>query len=144
MKKLILTTLLISGLMVSAQQYDKPARVSSENKEGKVAPLNPEQRIALRLKKMTLDLDLTETQQVEVKKVLEADNQQNEAKWAELKEKKGKHGKLTNEERFALQNEILDRKIEMKAALKNILSPEQMTKWEAMQPKRGNIRAKRN
>jgi protein CpxP len=144
MKKLILTTLLISGLMVSAQQYDKPARVSSENKEGKVAPLNPEQRIALRLKKMTLDLDLTETQQVEVKKVLEADNQQNEAKWAELKEKKGKHGKLTNEERFALQNEILDRKIEMKAALKNILSPEQMTKWEATLPKKGNIRAKRN
>lgn len=144
MKKFILSALLISGMMVSAQQYDKPAKVSSENKEGKVAPLNPEQRIALRLKKMTLDLDLTEQQQAEVKKLLASDNQQNEAKWAELKDKKGKNGKLTNEERFALQNEILDRKIEMKAALKNILSPEQMTKWEATQPKKGNTRAKRN
>lgn len=144
MKNLILSALLISGMMVSAQQQDKPARVSSENKKGRVEPLKPEQRVELRLKKMTLDLDLTEKQQIEVKKLLLADSQKNEAKWAELKEKKEKNGKLTNDERFALQNEMLDNKIEMKEALKTILSAEQMTKWEESQPKNRRMRGKKN
>jgi protein CpxP len=144
MKNLILSALLISGMMVSAQQQDKPARVSSENRKGRVEPLKPEQRVALRLKKMTLDLDLTEKQQIEVKKLLLADSQKNEAKWAELREKKEKNGKLTNDERFALQNEMLDNKIEMKEALKAILSEEQMTKWEESQPKNRRMRGKKN
>lgn len=144
MKKFILSALLISGMMVSAQQQDKPARVSSENKKGRVEPLKPEQRVELRLKKMTLDLDLTEKQQIEVKKLLLADSQKNEAKWAELREKKEKNGKLTNDERFALQNEMLDNKIEMKEALKAILSEEQMTKWEESQPKNRRMRGKKN
>jgi hypothetical protein len=144
MKKFILSALLISGMMVSAQQQDKPARVSSENRKGRVEPLKPEQRVELRLKKMTLDLDLTEKQQIEVKKLLLADSQKNEAKWAELREKKEKNGKLTNDERFALQNEMLDNKIEMKEALKAILSEEQMTKWEESQPKNRRMRGKKN
>lgn len=144
MKKFILSALLISGMMVSAQQQDKPARVSSENKKGRVEPLKPEQRVELRLKKMTLDLDLTEKQQIELKKLLLADSQKNEAKWAELREKKEKNGKLTNDERFALQNEMLDNKIEMKEALKAILSAEQMTKWEESQPKNRRMRGKKN
>lgn len=144
MKKLILSALLISGMIVSAQEQDKPARVSSENRKGRVEPLKPEQRVELKLKKMTLDLDLTEKQQVEVKKILEADAKKNEVKWADLKEKKEKNGKLTNDERFALQNEMLDNKIEMKKALKAILSPEQMTKWEESQPKSRKMRDKKN
>lgn len=93
--------------------------------------LSTEQQIELQLKKMTLDLSLTEKQQKDIKPILLKQAQKREESMASFKEKKEKDEKLTSDQKFEMKSKKLDQQIEMKAEMKKILSVEQMTKWEA-------------
>lgn len=88
-----------------------------------------EQRVELQTKKLTLDLDLNEKQQKEVKALLTQQGKEMEITRENLKEKKDNQ-KLSTQEKFDLKNKNLDRQIAVKASMKKILTPEQFTKWE--------------
>lgn len=125
MKKVFVLALLTVGMTVFAQ-----------GKRMKHNDLSAEEQTELQVKKMTLDLDLTEKQQKEIKTILMENAKIRETKSAEMKKRKESGEKLSKEERLKMQNERLDNQIEMKKKFKSILSEEQMTKWEEKQEKR--------
>lgn len=119
MKKLILTTTLFVSTLTFAQEGKK----SGEK-------LTQEQQTELQVKNMTLQLDLDEKQQKEIKSILVEQNKKREAKIAALKKRKEKGDTLSADEKFAIKNEMLDDQIEKKAQMKKVLKPEQFLKWE--------------
>jgi|SRR5690606_17690213 len=92
----------------------------------------PEQSAELQAKKMTLALDLTEKQQNDLQKVFTERNKKAEQFKTQAKNNREAGKKLTRDEKFAMQNRMLDEKIAMKAEMKKILNAEQYAKWEKM------------
>ncbi|MEO8516299.1 MAG: hypothetical protein ABI426_06125 [Flavobacterium sp.] len=133
MKKMALALALVLGFSTLTFAQEKKQAVK-ENTE----KLTIEQRNQLRLKKMTLDLDLNASQQKEVAAVIADQSSKREAKMAEMKEKKATQKKPTADEKFAMENKRLDNQIEMKAKMKKILNDKQMEKWENSHQKRRN------
>lgn len=124
MKKLIVAAILMTGL-ASVAQEQKPMA-----KKEKMEQLTPEQRNELRLKKMTLDLNLNATQQKEMAKLIAEQSAKREAAKAERKKKIQDGAMPTPDERFAMQSKMLDEQIAMKERVKKILTAEQFEKWE--------------
>jgi hypothetical protein len=129
MKKLIIAAMLITGMASFAQEKPTHDRAQMEK-------LTPEQRNELHLKKLTLDLDLNDSQQKEMGKIIAEQSAKMEAAKAARLAKKDAAVKPTKDERFAKQSQMLDEQIAMKARVKKILSPEQFEKWEKMKSKR--------
>jgi hypothetical protein len=125
MKKLALIVLLVVGLSTYAQEEKKQERQGAARER-----LSPEQRNQLLLKKMTLDLNLNESQQKEIGKILEEQSTKRQAEMATFKANKDKGVKPTAEERFAMKNKKLDEAIAVKAKVQKVLTPEQFKKWE--------------
>lgn len=126
MKTWILALAMMMGITVSAQE--------------KREQLKPEQRAELHVKKLTLDLDLTKEQQDDLKKFLTDKNKENERYRSGREEGK----KMSADERFALRNKMLDDKIAMKSKMRQLLRPEQFSKWESMKTERKHKITKRN
>ena len=127
MKKLALIVLLVVGLSTYAQEGKKQERQGADRER-----LSPEQRNQLQLKKMTLELNLNESQQKEIAKILEEQSTKRQAEMAAFKANKDKGVKPTAEERFAMKNKKLDEAIALKAKVQKVLTPEQFKKWEDM------------
>jgi protein CpxP len=125
MKKLALIVLLVVGLSTYAQEEKKQERQGAARER-----LSPEQRNQLQLKKITLDLNLNESQQKEIAKILEEQSAKRQAEMATFKANKEKGVKPTAEERFAMKNKKLDEAIAVKAKVQKVLTPEQFKKWE--------------
>ncbi|KJD32643.1 hypothetical protein PW52_15510 [Tamlana sedimentorum] len=143
MKKILLIAIALVGLQAVAQNH----RGEGKKERGdKMANLSAEEIATLQTKRMTLYLDLTESQQ----KKIQAINLENATKRKEMmEERKAKkesgeeRTKPTDEERLAMENARLDHKIAMKAKMKDILNEEQYTKWEKSQ-QRMAMRGKKN
>ena len=133
MKKLIIVALLVVGITAFAQN-----RKEMENRpdRSKMEKFSPEQRTQLMIKKLTLELDLNAKQQEQVKQIMAEQGLKREAMRAERKTKREELQKRNADEQFAMKNKMLDEQIAMKNKLKEILTPEQMTKWENMKEKR--------
>ncbi len=129
MNKLIAIALFMIGTTVLAQEK------SERGRRGHMHDMTPEQVATLQTKKMTLALDLSEAQQ----KQMQALNLENaKARKAKMEERKaakedGERKKPTSEERFSMQNKRLDARLAQKEKMKEILSDEQMEKWEKIQ-----------
>lgn len=128
MKTWILAVLIMLGITVNAQNKKDPAE-----------PLSPEQRVELRVKKLTLALDLNEKQQKEMKNLLLNKETERQQAIDDLKIQNQNKKKLTADERFAIKNKALDKKIAMKEEMKKILTKEQMGKLEKMNDRQHHI-----
>lgn len=133
MKKLFLTTLLFVTVISIAQ----------ENKQ-KREELTLEQKVELRVKKMTLDLDLNTKQQEEIKAIFLEEGKSMESRKNEMRENKEQRKELSADERFEMKNKMLDKQAEMKAKMKEILTPEQISKFEKMKEERPMRKHKRD
>lgn len=131
MKKLIFTLALITSLSFTgiAQEKEPEKRDATEK-------LSPEQRNALQLKSMTLNLDLTASQQKEIAPIIAEQTTKMDVKRSEMKARKETKKPLTANEKFEMKNKSLDNQIEMKAKMKKILNADQMQKWETNKGKR--------
>ncbi|WP_333695145.1 Spy/CpxP family protein refolding chaperone [Flavobacterium sp.] len=127
MKKIVCILVFITGFTTIGQELESSTKKGNSQRE----KLTVEQRVELQTKRLTLDLDLTTKQQTELKKVLVSQAQKREKKQNELKEKRAENKSLSADEKFELQNEMLDNQIAFKAEMKKILTPEQFTKWES-------------
>jgi hypothetical protein len=132
MKKMIAMAILMSGMISFAQE--KPQHQKGE--KAQMEQLTPEQRRELRLKQLTLKLDLTAAQQKDMSKVIADADVKREAKRAEMKKAKEAGKKPTADERFAMRSKMLDEQIAMKDRVKKILTAEQMEKWEKMKDRK--------
>ncbi|MDP5061887.1 MAG: hypothetical protein NWP64_08215 [Maribacter sp.] len=126
MKKILMAILVMATISATAQDQNK-------GKRGDMKDLSPDQVASLQTKKMTLALDLNESQQAKVKTILTKDATARKAKMEERKASKDEGKKImTSEEKYAKQNERLDYQIARKEEMKSILTADQFEKWEKM------------
>jgi protein CpxP len=145
MKNLLMIAIAFLTISATAQERKKDGQKGDSKEHMDMRKdMTPEENAQLQTKKMTLELDLTEKQQVEVEKVLLAEAKTRKAKMEEFKAKKDKaeSEKPSKEDRLKMANERLDYQIEHKKKIKAILNAEQYAKFEKMQEerqeKRGN------
>lgn len=100
---------------------DRPPRPKMERPD-----YTPEQIAELQTKKLTLMLDLNESQQSKIKTLELEAAKARELKWSE----KEPGEKPSDEERFNMRSEMLDNKIAHKNSMKSILTKSQFEKWE--------------
>lgn len=122
MKKVLIAIIMMSSLATFAQ-----------DRKMKRNDFTPEQRVELQVKKMTLDLDLNDKQQKDLKKLLTEQSKKREEAKIKHEAIKAADKKPTNDERFAMRNKMMDEKIAFKAEMKKILNEKQMEKWEERQ-----------
>jgi periplasmic protein CpxP/Spy len=126
MKKLFVIALLLVGTTIIAQERNR-------NQQGnKMEQFTPEQQSQLMLKKMTLDLDLNDSQQKEMSAIISEKIAKKQAMKSEMKAKKEKGVKPTNDERFAMHMKMLDEQIATKKRVEKILNAKQFEKWSSL------------
>lgn len=125
MKKWVVAALFSSSLLMAQQGQQG----RSQNRE----PLSVEQRTEVQVKRMALDLDLTEKQQEEVKALLLENAQQRQEHLKSRREKLGNESNLTAEQRYQMQLAAIDQQIAMKESMKKILDEKQFERWEQNQ-----------
>jgi periplasmic protein CpxP/Spy len=126
MKKLIVITLLIVGTTIIAQERNRKQRGNE------MEQFTPDQKSQLMLKKMTLDLDLTDAQQKEMSAIISDKIAKKESHKAEMKAMKEKGVQPTNDERFAMKMKMLDEQIATKKRVEKILNAKQFEKWTSL------------
>jgi hypothetical protein len=129
MKKIASSILLVFAFTLTAQAQKGKKKMRAEK-------LSTEQQTILAVKKMTLALDLTTSQQNKLKPLLAKKISDRKAIYKKMKEIKKERKKLSANERFAKANERLDAQIAMKRKMKNILNKEQFEKFEQTEKKR--------
>lgn len=139
MKKLIMIAIALVSLQGIAQDQKKEKHSKGERAE-KMMNLPAEDIAANKTKKMTLFLDLNESQQAKIQKINLENATKSKAMMAERKARKESNEtkKPTPEQRLERKNAMLDHKIAMKAKMKNILNDEQYAKWEKSQMRRAH------
>lgn len=101
----------------------------------------PEQRSELHVKKLTLELDLNEAQQKEIKAFIADKTAKMGAHKMAMKAMKEKGVKPTTDERFAMKMKMLDEQIAAKKRMGKILNEKQFEKWSALKEEhKGNRR----
>ena len=126
MKKIILLTFLMAGMTIMAQPRN------NRHQRNGMDQFTLEQRSELQVKKLTLELDLTESQQKEIKAFIADKNTKMEAHRTAMKAMKEKGTKPTSDERFAMKSKMLDEQIAAKKRMQKILNEKQFEKWTAL------------
>lgn len=130
MKNLI--CIVFAFVTLQATSQERKREMNHDNKKERMherQDISPEDKAIILTKKMTLGLDLTEEQQIEIGK-LNLENAKNRKANRESREKKGKNEKPSQEEYLKMINERLDDQIAAKKKMKKILNNEQYKKWE--------------
>lgn len=122
---LILALLLVGTTMLAQPKNGRPHRNQMDQ-------FTPEQQSQLILKKMTLELDLNDSQQKEMSAIISEKMTKKEAHKAEMKANKEKGVKPSNDERFAMKMKMLDEQIATKKRMEKILNAKQFEKWTSM------------
>ena len=124
--------MLLLGISSFAQQQPQvkllePKKHLNQNME-KMKEMSPEQEATLWTKKMTLELDLNETQQDQMYALILEKAKAKSQRFKNLPKER------PNEEQiFEMEVDRLDQKIAMKKALKSILTKKQFERWELME-----------
>lgn len=126
MKNLMIALMVLFTLTTYSQQNKNERRVHKNEMRQKGNDLSPEQMAELSTKKMTLHLDLNETQQ---KKLYAIELEQAKLKKEHFESIKESQG-LSETERFEIKTKRLDNQIAFKKEMKSILTEEQFSKWE--------------
>ncbi|GAA3587152.1 hypothetical protein Q4Q39_19415 [Flavivirga amylovorans] len=138
MRKLIVIAIALISIQAIAQtdKRDRPERSQKMNN------LSAEEMATLKTKKMTLFLDLNESQQTKVQKINLENTTLRKTMMEEHKARRanGTAQRPTKEERLKMENAKLDHQIAMKAKMKKILNKEQYAKWEKAQLKTASKR----
>jgi len=131
MKKLCIIAIAFITLQATAQEQ-KPTLTKAKVERTK-SDMSPEDIAQIQTKKMTLELDLSESQQKQVNALLLEEAKarvEKKAAYSKIKDDADAKAAITKEDRVKMMNERLDKQIEMKAKMKNILNADQYAKWE--------------
>lgn len=141
MKKSILALAMLVTIAATAQERGGRKHMKKERMHA-FKDFTPEQIAELKTKKLTLALDLTDSQQnkihaIELEKAQDRKAKQEEMKGKTLEELKDKK---SSEERYEKLSTRLDKQIEFKAEMKQILTEAQFEKWEKIHARKGHKR----
>ncbi|PKQ45209.1 hypothetical protein [Confluentibacter flavum] len=136
-KALLILIALISIEAIAQQRMERPDRKEMAQN---MSALTPEESAELQTKRMTLRLDLNQSQQQEIYKInLENANKRKDMMTArKAKRASGDMERPSKEELLKMTNERLDHQIATKAKMKLLLDAEQYTKWEKGQSEMTN------
>lgn len=126
MKKVLMICLLLVSISLQAQPQGQGRNEHRKAVHEKMKELTPQQRAELKTKKMVLDLDLTEAQQIEIQKL----NLEIEGNREKMKPEKKKAGEISSNDFFERTSKMLDEKIATKKKLRSILTEEQFEKFQ--------------
>lgn len=126
MKKLFVLALLLVGTTIIAQERNR------KHQGNAMEQFTSEQKSQLMLKKMTLELDLNDSQQKEMSAIISDKMAKKEAHKTEMKAMKEKSVRPTNDERFAMHMKMLDEQIATKKRMEKILNAKQFEKWASL------------
>ena len=105
--------------------------------------LTTEELTTLKVKRMTLELELSEIQQNKLTPVIKELISERSAQLDKKRELKNDVKKINPNERFQMANKILDRKIMFQKEMRTILNEEQFKKFKTLQKKRNEKMKKR-
>ena len=105
--------------------------------------LTTEQLTTLKVKKMTLELELSEIQQNKLTPVIKELISERSAQLDKKRELKNDVKKINPNERYQMDNKILDRKIMFQKEMRTILNEEQFKKFKTLEKKRNEKMKKR-
>jgi len=105
--------------------------------------LTTEQLTTLKVKKMTLELELSEIQQNKLTPVIKKLISERSAQLDKKRELKNDVKKNNPNERYQMANKILDRKIMFQKEMRTILNEEQFKKFKTLEKKRNEKMKKR-
>ena len=105
--------------------------------------LTTEQLTTLKVKKMTLELELSEIQQNKLTQVIKELISERSAQLDKKRELKNEVKKINPNERYQMANKILDRKIMFQKEMRTILNEEQFKKFKTLKKKRNEKMKKR-
>lgn len=105
--------------------------------------LTTEQLTTLKVKKMTLELELSEIQQNKLTPVIKELISEHSAQLDKKRELKNDVKKINPNERYQMANKILDRKIMFQKEMRTILNEEQFKKFKTLKKKRNEKMKKR-
>jgi len=127
------STMLIAFLLIGTISFAQPTKRNRETPPpmDKMADMPAENIATLMSKKMTLQLDLSESQQAKVYDLILANTVQKKAQRANRAE-----GKPSKKMHFEMQNKMLDNKIAFNKAMKSILNDTQYTLWKQQNHKK--------
>ena len=98
--------------------------------------LTTEQLTTLKVKKMTLELELSEIQQNKLTPVIKELISERSAQLDKKRELKNDVKKINPNERYQMANKILDRKIMFQKEMRTILNEEQFKKFKTLEKKK--------
>tara|TARA_B100001146_G_scaffold224923_1_gene245009 strand:+ start:6324 stop:6761 length:438 start_codon:yes stop_codon:yes gene_type:complete len=126
MKKLVTVLLLVSVIAVHAQERKGDRKEMRKELREKMKDFTPQQMADLRVKKLTLALDLNESQQT---RLLQLETDKAVTMKSRMENRK-KRSELSSEELYEAKKNRLDAQIAYKKELKSILTEAQFEKWE--------------
>ena len=124
MKNWIFLAVLLVGFTSWSQQPESNKKELRKERKQRMNEFSPEQQAALRTKKLALHLDLSEAQQQQVQPIIL------EMLLLRKERTNVNYETLSTAQRFELRSDGLDKQLEMKQKMKNILSEVQYEKWE--------------
>lgn len=135
-KTLFMLLALLAITVTTAQERNRGNR--DNNRMEKFKDFSPEEIAQLKTKKLTLELDLNADQQQKIKAFVLKQVTAKKAHREDRRQKKesDKAEKPSKDERLAMMNKHLDKKIAAKAEIKNILDDEQFAKWEKIEARK--------
>lgn len=135
MKKVFLIAIALISLQANAQRPSMENKAEMmESRMSHINDLSVDEIAEIQTKRMTFYLDLSPSQKNEVYKI-NLDIAKTRKEFMETYKNKKTKGKPSSDELYKIMNSRLDKQIEVKNALKKILTEEQLTKWSEMQMK---------
>lgn len=138
MKSVIATLLTLLCVTVYAQPSGRHHHKHHQKKE----QLTLEQKKVLRLKKLTLSLDLSPSQSEKMATLLDEQIAFRESVKSEVQKNRESGKKRSAQERFEAKSKFLDKQIAWQNTAKSFLNEEQYIKWKRFQ-ERGQGKEKR-
>ncbi len=129
MKKVILACFALLTFAANAQEKPRMKNMPS-------AQMTAEQRANLKLKELTLALDLNASQQKEIENLLKERQSRHEEIRATKAKQRSERAKADANARYESKSKILDARIAEKSRMKKILNADQYAKWKELQHKR--------
>ena len=110
--------------------------IQAQKKRGYKQQLTIKQQTSLKVKQMTLVLDLSDKQQQQVTPLLRAAIAFRQAAMKKRKEARKQKKRPSSDEIYAIKSQVLDNKISMKRNMKNILNATQFETFKKMYKQR--------
>lgn len=123
MKKILVIVFMVVGTTTFAQVTDS----SGDNK----MIVDKAKMIEVQSQKLKTDLGLNDTQTTQIKALFTKQSQDREAKMAEIKALRANGQQLTDSQKAEIKAKIDADKAAMDTQLKEILTPNQYTKWQS-------------